>query len=704
MNDRAEQAFRDAFAEHADEYIEPVRPRRRFDSRWAVAAAVALVVLAVPITLFLQGRGGTEVEPVVASPATGGPDQATSLSGLADAKEGWKWVSRGDVAVQVPESWPYSGYSWTPWCLNGAVEPTMPEGPFVEAPPGAIPAIACSPAGPEFVRMHLGFGAPSEGGQSGATEVLEHRVGANGVHVVLEASPSDDDRALAEEILSTATTFERDAAGCAPVGPITSVDDRPEPWDIPNSSGMQSVGICRYLDGTEPGAPNLVGSRLLTDVDEVTSLLDGIASAPEGVSGNPADCLAGSDERSGVVLRVASTDGVHEVYVRVDGCRNLGFDDGVTRRKLTDECSAIFQSEPITFQGGQQEAADACWRDPALTTMGPEPMVTPEPTATPTDAVAPTDAVDPAEPVGAPFDSGRYADVADLVRHSDLIVTGTAGEPRQLKINSDTVNTTAFELDVDMVVAGDLDEGGTTIFVDVEGAYAPGADRALYFLQRVADGHFRLTGSDQGVFAADGEGFRSIEGGGDLVVDVTDPESWTSDLGRDRVVEPELTTLVDGVYYEDVRALVRNSDLVAVGRVVGYQETKEYPDLTSDDPKLNPYAGTGKSPSPEELEAMAHHRWSFEVEVTETLAGEAESPITVHVPVGSLNLLYLDDPLLFLLRAPDGSYHLNGHAQSVMVRQDDGLYVSIDQGRTDLVVDPTDTAWMAEQLGADLER
>lgn len=70
MNDRAEQAFRDAFAEHGAESIEPVRPRRRFDARWALAAAVALVVLAVPIGLFLQGRMGSPNEPVVASPVT----------------------------------------------------------------------------------------------------------------------------------------------------------------------------------------------------------------------------------------------------------------------------------------------------------------------------------------------------------------------------------------------------------------------------------------------------------------------------------------------------------------------------------------------------------------------------------------------------------------------------------------------------------
>ena len=70
MNDRAEQAFRDAFAEHGAEDFEPVQPpRRRFDARWAVAAVVALVVLAVPTVIFLAGRGGDANTPVVAEPA-----------------------------------------------------------------------------------------------------------------------------------------------------------------------------------------------------------------------------------------------------------------------------------------------------------------------------------------------------------------------------------------------------------------------------------------------------------------------------------------------------------------------------------------------------------------------------------------------------------------------------------------------------------
>lgn len=375
MNDRAEQAFRDAFAEHGAEHIEPVPARRRLDARWAVAAALAVVAVAVPVALALQGRGGPVTDPVVESttvtmpnPASNGPvpsatadptppDTATTtLSGLPPAKEGWRWVSRGDIAVQAPEDWPYESYSWMPWCLDGV---TIPEGPYVDSPGGPTPDIGCGGEPPKSVPMHVGFGTAP-----GINEVIARSAGSSQVYVVLDENPTDEERALAEEILATATTFERDASGCSPFGPLTSPEDRPEAWDLAAATGIHTIGICRYEDNARnPGTPNLVGSRTLSSEEEVTNLVDGIAGAPEGVSGNPDDCLAGYDERAGVVLRMAGTDEVREVYLRADGCRNLGFDDGTTRRQLSDACQLVFGVDPVRLDSASRDTAEPCLRD-----------------------------------------------------------------------------------------------------------------------------------------------------------------------------------------------------------------------------------------------------------------------------------------------------------------------------------------------------
>lgn len=367
MNDRAEQAFRDAFAEHGAEDIEPVRPpRRRLDARWALAAGVAVVALAVPGALLLGGRDADSETPEVAEPAQpadsaspGTPIPVAHLSGLEAPEDGWKWVSRRDVAVQVPESWPYSSYSWMPWCLNSAVEPAMPEGPYVDSPEGVIPYIGCPEVGPEYVRMHVGFGEPSP-----ADTAVKTSADGAAVYVVMEAEPTTEEEALADQILSTATTFERDHAGCTPVGPFTSVEDRPEPWDIGAAEGVSQVGVCRYSPYPEEGEPNLSGS-LVIEGEGAVGLVEGIAAAPEGVSGDPAGCMEGFDERGGVVLRVADASGVHDVYLRVDGCRNLGFDDGVTQRQLTDECRTVFREAPVTLDGVGWEAGEMCFPEPA---------------------------------------------------------------------------------------------------------------------------------------------------------------------------------------------------------------------------------------------------------------------------------------------------------------------------------------------------
>lgn len=354
MNDRAEQAFRDAFDEQARVPLGQVQPkpppRRR--TAWAVgAAAVAVVALAVPLVLVLNNRPAQMATP--AAPAT--------VSGLPAAEDGWRWVSRGDVAVQVPEGWGYSDYAWVPWCLGATAEPVPPAGPFVSTPAGPVALIACPEFRPEWVQTYLEFADPTTQA-SALTPVMSRAVGSFDVRVTLRQGAGDDERATAERILDSAVEFVRDAAGCSPTSPFATLDDRPAvAWDVRGAESVVEVGVCRYSDdGLRQDGPNLTASRVISG-DEAAALVAAIGEAPAGVSGNPEECISDGDQRSGLVLRVLDGAGVHDVYLRVDGCRNLGFDDGSTRRELTrDACSPVFSADPVRFLGGQQVAMAAC--------------------------------------------------------------------------------------------------------------------------------------------------------------------------------------------------------------------------------------------------------------------------------------------------------------------------------------------------------
>lgn len=350
MSDRAEQAFRDAFAEHADVELGAVesRRRRRGPLPWLAAAVVVLVALGVPMWLLLGGDRGDVATPATTTtaPATSEQHEPT-LSGLPVPKDGWRWVSRFDLAVQVPEDWGYSRYSWMVgvYCADGQPSPpVVPERPFVSTPPGVIPAIQCPPIEPEWVQTHLDW-YPDPATPDGITEVMPRKVGTTTVAVTLTADPTEEERTLAQEVVDSAVVFERDQAGCTPTSPIDGLEARPEPsWDVSDAGAVLALGLCRYDDLT---AGTLTGSRLVEGA-AAAALVEAIAAAPEGTSGDPSQCAAGYGERSGVVLHVLGSDGIRDIFFRVDGCRQLGFDDGTTRRQVTAEsCRPVFAEEPI---------------------------------------------------------------------------------------------------------------------------------------------------------------------------------------------------------------------------------------------------------------------------------------------------------------------------------------------------------------------
>ncbi len=99
--------------------------------------------------------------------------------------------------------------------------------------------------------------------------------------------------------------------------------------------------------GTPASAPTLLSSLLLSG-DAAREAVRGIAQSKVGTGpdseggceGNDAKSVRGTEE---IVLRVTTTTGESQIYLRYGGCHN-GFDDGFTERTLTRVAVAPFVS------------------------------------------------------------------------------------------------------------------------------------------------------------------------------------------------------------------------------------------------------------------------------------------------------------------------------------------------------------------------
>lgn len=101
--------------------------------------------------------------------------------------------------------------------------------------------------------------------------------------------------------------------------------------------------------GTATAAPTLLSSVLLTG-EAARDAVHGVAESKVGAgpdseggcTGNDAKTVRGTEE---IVLRVTTTTGAAQIYLRYGGCHN-GFDDGFTERILTRTAVAPFVSGP----------------------------------------------------------------------------------------------------------------------------------------------------------------------------------------------------------------------------------------------------------------------------------------------------------------------------------------------------------------------
>jgi hypothetical protein len=361
-DDRAEQAFRDAFSSRADSFEpevlsdEPVRRPRR---TWPVVllAAAAVLVLAVG-TLVWRSAGS---------------DDRTSTAAAA-LPDGWRWESYRDVMVAVPDSW---GYAYAPgdqWCTqydsDGTPQnprtPSLPAQGYVDMslPGAASTAVLCGagdvPPEPLFV-VHLSFlaeegPAPVPEGWSNVTRA----VGSIRVDVVADS----EHQTLADRILATAHVATTDQNGCDTTSRIQARQPvRPDPpVDLSALTTVDSIAVCQY--DLAPDGPGLVASELLTGT-RATSELSALQAAPSGSGPDRAGagCESGTQwdpGDDGLVLRLTSGGASHDVYVYYSDCHDNGVDDGTQVRELTAQnCSPLWGGR-LTDMGGIGAVFNRC--------------------------------------------------------------------------------------------------------------------------------------------------------------------------------------------------------------------------------------------------------------------------------------------------------------------------------------------------------
>ena len=318
-----------------------------------------------------------------ARPGPRGPLRSTPDPNSADVRheDGWVWESYRDIEVAVPPGWAYGtgDVAAAQWCISDttyatpfvvrpgiAAEHTCP-GP---TPGGADPATLIKPGG-TFVSFARAAAFPNVAlGAEGdrVTKVV------GSVLLRVQAEP-----AIRDKILASARQITSDAIGCPTTdsisldpfrrpqparklselrgvttvlackyvitGPATPIDSPPPPVPTPTSeaSAIAASTATPVPPGTSGPGPTLYSSLEVTGesaVKAVQAMADARSGGgPNDVEGCPNPDGAGTEA---IVLRILSTSGVSQVYLRYGGCN--GFDDGTEYRALTREAVGPFVS------------------------------------------------------------------------------------------------------------------------------------------------------------------------------------------------------------------------------------------------------------------------------------------------------------------------------------------------------------------------
>lgn len=131
---------------------------------------------------------------------------------------------------------------------------------------------------------------------------------------------------------------------------------------------------------------------------------------------------------------------------------------------------------------------------------------------------------------------------------------------------------------------------------------------------------------------------------------------------------------IDGPSYSSWEELAAASVAVVSVEIQGSESGLEYPNFDSDDPLINPYAGTGRTPSPQEIEDMALPVTLTRAKISAVMAGDlyAGDEIVILELGGLVNGIKYEvtdveslreGQLLFLIATPDGRYQTAGDGQ-----------------------------------------
>lgn len=367
---RAERALRDALARHADEFEPgPLRTTTRRGRWWLVGAVAASVAVAAVGIAVVVGANDGEVAPDALAVASDPPPASPSTSeGSAPAT---RVVSYRDLLVDVPEDWLDAPKPNSNGC-------GYPSDPFValENPTQVFDLMLCLNRGQDpplgFPRAKLAEWVPNlqlsdvrntaeslpDGQETYEGWTLTRRT-VDLVRLEVLTDGSTDD--LVDPILDSVRMTDRDPNGCATTSPAQAREFvRPPAFDITQVRDVTSIGVCLY-DRVGVGQSGLQGSRTIMG-GEAQTVLESIQAAPEGGGPDkPQNCVDDEFGSQVLVLDLAFREALRgSVHVYFDWCFGNGFDDGTTRRALTEAACAPLWGGRVQQYGGSSEPYRVC--------------------------------------------------------------------------------------------------------------------------------------------------------------------------------------------------------------------------------------------------------------------------------------------------------------------------------------------------------
>lgn len=401
--DRAEQAFRDALQQHADEPdFQPLELPKTAASRsglprWLPVAAAVVLVAAVALPLAISRFSGSSPSSAVpaAAPESGPSDAASDAEPTVLAsRPGWRWESYRVLSYQVPQRWGYAFAPRTDWCAGRAER--LPDA-FVALAHELLPVatVACSRNLPAtdlqtFVTVRSvtaadrGWDLP-EGWTATTSKAVDG--------YLVEVVHTDAYASVAKQIV----------ASVRPIGVIDPNGCPARSALVPSTSSSSVTGralvpvsLCQYDLATSP-AQLLVSKPLANSGDDLDynarQVRAALAKAPAGTGPDDRSCQAAGDTAVLVRLQDDAVPALgSDVVVRYSGCQGNGIFTATGSHKLTFEvCHAVLQ-RPLIFTKGFGSAAKLCV-PPREATEGPAPSAAPSasksPTATPPASVPP---------------------------------------------------------------------------------------------------------------------------------------------------------------------------------------------------------------------------------------------------------------------------------------------------------------------------